>query len=65
MENGMKVTITANDTTRTARAVFTWTEDGQDCDVVAYGFSDDELDEILEAKGHEGADVAGYSVAIS
>lgn len=61
----MKITVTSNDETRDARAVFTWTEDGADCDVVAWGFSDDELDEILEVRGHEGADVEGCTVAIS
>jgi hypothetical protein len=56
----MKVTVTAD----YKKAVFTWSDDLMDCDMVSIGFDDDELDAIMEAKGHEGADVAGYVVTI-
>jgi len=41
-------------------ARFTWSEDMQDCEVVAGGLTDEQLDAIVAAKGHEGVDVAGY-----
>ncbi len=47
-----------------AFAKFTWSADMQDCDMVAGALSDEEIDVILEAQGHEGAEVAGYSVAV-
>lgn len=56
----MQVTVTAP----YKKAVFTWSEDLEDCSVVAHGFEDDEFDASIEAGAHEGADVDGYEVSI-
>jgi len=45
-------------------ARFTWSDDLSDCDFVAGDMTDDELDRIFDAKGHEGAAVEGYTVEI-
>ena len=47
-----------------AFARFTWSDDLQDCTVLALGVSDAQLDAIMEGKGHEGEDVDGYSVEL-
>lgn len=57
----MKVTVTKDRNV----ATFTWSDDLMDCDMVSIGFDDHELDEIMEGKGHEGADVEGYTVTIN
>lgn len=56
----MKVTVTKGDSV----ATFTWSDDLMDCNMISIGFNDVELDEIMEAKGHEGANVPGYTVDI-
>lgn len=56
----MKVTVTKGDNV----ATFTWSDDLMDCDMVSIGFDDDELVEIMDCKGHEGANVPGYTVDI-
>ena len=45
-------------------AKFTWSDDLMDCDMVSIGFDDEELDFIMESKGHEGAEIDGYEVNI-
>ena len=66
MENGMKITATPTDTNRDhARAVFTWTEDGENCDFAAFGIEDAELETLITAKVHEGADLEGWKVVIA
>lgn len=57
----MIVTVTAD----YKKAVFTWSDDLEDCDMVAVGFEDEELDALMAAKAHEGADVNGYNVDIA
>lgn len=47
-----------------AFARFTWSADLLDCDLVALGLTDEELDAIMLAKGHEGADVDGFTVEL-
>ena len=46
---------------------FIWSDDGEECDFIAAGFNsaDDEaraLNVLIQGKGHEGADVAGWTV---
>lgn len=60
----MEITITSK-TDPTKTATFIWSDDGQDCDVIAVGFSGDEIDAMIEAKAHEGADFAGCTVEIN
>jgi hypothetical protein len=60
----MTITITSK-TDLTKTATFTWSDDGQDCDVLAVGFSDAEIDAMIEAKAHEGADFNGCTVEIN
>lgn len=48
-----------------AFARFTWSTDFEDCDLLAGGLSDDQIDTILAAKGHEGAVVPGYTVTMA
>ena len=57
----MIVTVTAD----YKKAVFTWSDDLEDCDMVAVGFEDDELDALMAAKAHQGANVNGYNVDIA
>jgi len=59
----MKVAITKN-SDPCATAVFTWSDDLQDCDVLAVGIEDGELDALIAAKAHEGAEVDGYTTEI-
>lgn len=47
-----------------AFARFTWSDDLQDCDLLALGLDDNQLDALLAAKVHEGADLEGYTVTI-
>ena len=56
----MKVTITRD----YAKAVFTWSDDLQDCHLTSYGFEDDEIDALMAAKAHEGKLTEGYTVEI-
>lgn len=60
-ENTMTVTVERD----YARATFTWSDDLQDCDVVAVGFSDEEIDAMIASKAHEGADFPGCKVTVS
>lgn len=48
-----------------ARARFTWSEDMQDCDMIAAGFSDEEIDAMITAKAHEGAAFEGCKVEVA
>jgi len=56
----MKITVTA----KFKRAVFTWDEELETCTVDAIGFEEGELDLLVEAKVHEGADLEGYLVEV-
>jgi hypothetical protein len=47
------------------RVVFTWAPGAADPTFTAAGVSDDELDRILAARGHEGADVEGFETELS
>jgi stress response protein YsnF len=60
---GRAMEITVSKEYRTA--TFTWSDDMQNCEVVAIGFTDEELDQIMEQSGHEGADVEGFEVRIA
>ena len=62
--NQLTVTVRSNSEIRDY-ATFTWSADMQDCDVVSVGLSDEQIDAILAAKGHEGADVPGYTVTLA
>ena len=45
------------------KVIFTWpTMD--ECQVVALGASDEEVDALVAARAHEGCDVAGWHVSI-
>ena len=46
------------------KVVFTWTTN-EDCDFIAVGVSDEEVDALISARAHEGCDVQGWNVAIS
>lgn len=59
----MKVTVTTA-SQDFKKAVFTWSDDFMDCDMVSYGFDDEELDAIMEGQAHEGADLEGFVVVI-
>lgn len=54
------ITVTAD----YKKAVFTWDNDFENCDFKAYGFSDEEIDEMIENKVHEGADYKDLTVEI-
>ena len=56
----MNVTVTQGKN----KAVFTWDESCNECDYVAIGFSDDEIDEMIEQKIHMGAQTDGYEVEV-
>ena len=62
--NRLVVTVRSNSEIRDY-ATFTWSADMQDCDLVSVGLSDEQIDGIISAKGHEGADVPGYVVTIA
>jgi len=61
----MQIIITSTDADRNAKATFTWSEDLENCDVVAYGFEDEEMDAMISAGAHEGSDLEGYNVELS
>jgi len=63
MSNLLKITV-QSDSDPCARAVFTWSEDLQDCDVLALGVEDATLDAMIAAKAHEGADFPGHTVTV-
>lgn len=63
--NNLVVTVTTTDKNRHARAVFTWSSDGNECEVSAFGFSDKELNKLMRAKAHEGVSAPGVVVASS
>lgn len=65
MTAGLVVTVTPSDATHYARAVFTWSSDGQECEVSSAGFSDKEINKLMRKKAHEGANVAGFVVVSS
>jgi len=46
------------------KAVFTWDDDLENCDFVSMGFSDEEIEEMIQNKVHEGADFKNYEVTI-
>lgn len=46
------------------KAVFTWDDALENCELKAHGFEDEEIDMLIENKVHEGADLDGYSVDI-
>ena len=59
----MIITATNNeDALKFAR--FTWSDDLENCDHVAAGVTDEEFDALLEAKVHEGANLAGWTVTV-
>ncbi len=62
----MKVTATPTDTNRDhARAVFTWTADLESCEAVSFGIEDAELETLIAAKVHEGAELEGWIVEVA
>jgi len=64
-DDNLVVTLTRSDEDACAFARFTWSADMSDCDVVAVGVEDDELDAMLAAKAHEGADFPGFDVEVA
>lgn len=56
----MKVTLTKG----FQRATFTWNDELTECDYVLFGVEDSELDEMMAAKAHEGADYKDFTVSI-
>lgn len=56
----MKVTVSKNENV----AIFTWNDAATDCDYTAIGFSDEEIDQIIESKAYQGAEVEGYVVEL-
>ena len=56
----MKVTLTSE----YKKVVFTWNADLSECDFASIGASDEEVDAIVAANGHEGASVAGWETTI-
>ena len=64
-EEPLVITLTSK-TKLHGKATFSWTYTPEtSCDIVSFGLSSEELEAILEAKGHEGADVEGYHTEIS
>jgi hypothetical protein len=61
----MKITITTTEPNRHARAVFSWSDDCAECSIASFGFTDAEIDALITAKAHEGADAPGVSVEVS
>ena len=67
--NNMTVTVNSNKEGCLSFARFTWTfhgapSIGPDCSIISAGFTDDEIEEIINGKAHEGADLAGYVVEV-
>ncbi len=56
----MKITVTAP----FKKAVFTWSDDLQDCNLESQGFDNDEIKMLMDVGAHEGADAEGYAVDI-
>ena len=48
-----------------AFARFTWSDDMGDCDMLAGGLTEGQIDAILAVKGHEGAAVDGFTVTVT
>ena len=48
-----------------SRAVFTWNDDLTECNHTAIDISDDEFNELLNAKVHEGSTLKGWNVEIA
>lgn len=46
------------------KVVFTWAT-MEECTWASIGASDEDIDELIAAKGHEGADVAGWHVTVA
>lgn len=66
MTNALKITATPTDANRDhARAVFTWTEDLESCEVVSFGIEDAELETLTAANVHEGAALEGWRVEVA
>lgn len=57
-QNQLVVTVTAD----YKKVVFTWSEDFSEFEYTAFGFEDDEIDSLIDAKAHQGVDVDGYAV---
>lgn len=57
----MKVTLTS----AYKKVVFTWNDDLSECSFASVGATDSEVDVIIAAKGHEGADIAGWETSVS
>ena len=64
MTNALTITATTTDPSRHARAVFVWSSDLSDCEMTAYGLSDEEIDSLVASRVHEGADADGFNVEI-
>lgn len=54
------VTVSKNDNV----ATFKWDDSASECEYTALGFSDEEVDAIIESKAHMGAAVEGYEVEV-
>lgn len=59
----MTITITTTADPH-AFARFTWSDDGDECEITALGFDDETIDRMIAAKAHEGADLEGFNVSI-
>ena len=59
------MTITAtNNQDATITATFTWNNELTECNHVAIGVNDDQFDNLISAKAHEGCDIEGWKVNI-
>lgn len=47
-----------------SRIVFTWDDSLQNCDHVAIDVSDEEFDNVMANKGHEGSNVEGWTSTV-
>jgi len=56
----MKITQTKD----FAKVTFTWNDELTECNHVALGVTDQELDNLIANKGHEGANGEGWTVTI-
>jgi hypothetical protein len=45
-------------------ATFKWNDNAKECDYTAIGFTDAEVDAIIESKAHMGTEVEGYEVEV-
>ena len=54
----MKVTVSKGQNV----AIFTWSDDCEECNYTAIGFTDLEIDHIVESKANMGKNVEGYEV---